>query len=125
MSDSSDSSDSSDEQTGGGGGEPQHLHFAIDLPDELQGGAYANVLAAWHSAYEFTLDFASTGPVRPRDAADAAAGFEVPCRIVSRVKIPVPLVFDVIRTLNEEMTKYEAEFGEIRRPQQNPPDAND
>ena len=98
--------------------QPQHLHFAIELPDDLHAGAYANVLAAWHSTYEFTLDFASTGPVRPRTAADPAAGLEVPCRIVSHVKIPVPLVFDVIRTLNEEMTKYEAEFGEIRRPEQ-------
>ena len=110
-------SDTSDEPTGGAA-EPQPLHFAIDLPDELQAGAYANVLAAWHSAYEFTLDFASTGPMRARDATDATAGFEVPCRIVSRVKIPVPLIFDVIRTLNDEMTKYEAEFGEIRRPHQ-------
>lgn len=98
---------------------PQPLHFAIDLPAELEGGAYANVLAAWHSAYEFTLDFASTGPVRPRTVnGEPVDGYEVPCRIVSRVKIPVPLVFDVIRTLNEEMTKYEAEYGEIRRPEQ-------
>jgi hypothetical protein len=103
-----------------GNGAPiqQPLHFAIDLPSDLEGGVYANVLAAWHSAYEFTLDFASTGPVRPREAGDPMAGYEVPCRVVSRVKIPVALVFDVIRTLNEEMTKYEAEFGEIRRPQQ-------
>ena len=117
-------SEPSDEPTDGAA-PPQHLHFAIDLPDELHAGAYANVLAAWHSAYEFTLDFASTGPVRPRDASDPAAGFEVPCRIVSRVKIPVPLVFDVIRTLNEEMTKYEAEFGEIRRPEQRQSDSSE
>lgn len=96
----------------------QHLHFAIDLPEELEGGVYANVLAAWHSAFEFTLDFASTGPVQPRDPGDPGAGFEVPCRVVSRVKIPVALIFDVLRTLNEEMTKYESEFGEIRRPEQ-------
>lgn len=96
----------------------QLLHFAIDLPEELQGGVYANVLAGWHSAYEFTLDFASTGPVQPRDPGDPSAGYEVPCRVVSRVKIPVGLIFDVLRTLNEEMTKYEAEFGEIRRPEQ-------
>lgn len=114
MSEPSDPTDTPDD----GAAQPQPLHFAIDLPAELEGGVYANVLAAWHSAYEFTLDFASTGPVQPRDEADPAAGYEVPCRIVTRVKIPVPLVFDVIRTLNEEMTKYEAEFGEIRRPEQ-------
>lgn len=114
MSDSSDSSDESADR-------PRPVHFAINLPEGLEGGVYANVLAAWHSAYEFTLDFASTGPVRPRDEGDTGAGFEVPCRIVSRVKIPVPLVFDLIRTLNEEMTKYEAAFGEIRRPEQKGP----
>ena len=110
-----------DTDAGDAGLPAQPLHFAIDLPDALEGGVYANVLAAWHSAYEFTLDFASTGPVRPHltgpDSSEAS-GYEVPCRIVSRIKIPVPLVFEVIRTLNEEMTKYEAEFGEIRRPQQ-------
>lgn len=112
-------SDTPDDGAGEPQPQPQPLHFAIDLPGELEGGVYANVLAAWHSAYEFTLDFASTGPMRTREAEDGLpGGLEVPCRIVSRVKIPVPLVFDVIRTLNEEMTKYEAEFGEIRRPEQ-------
>ena len=38
----------------------------------------------------------------------------VPCRVVSRVRIPVTFVFDVIRLLNDE-TRYEARFGEIRR----------
>jgi len=36
--------------------------------------------------------------------------------VVARLKVPVSLVFDVIRALNEEMTVYEQQFGEIRRP---------
>ena len=121
----SETSDEPSDEPSEGSDQPQPLHFAIDLPEALQGGVYANLLAAWHSAYEFTLDFASTGPLRPSNASDPSAGFEVPCRIVSRVKIPVPLIFDVIRTLNEQMTKYEAEFGEIRRPEQLPPSTSE
>jgi hypothetical protein len=32
------------------------------------------------------------------------------------VRIPVTLLFDVIRALNDEMTRYEQQFGEIQRP---------
>jgi hypothetical protein len=45
----------------------------------------------------------------------------VDCRVVSRVKIPVTVLFDVLRALNENMTRYEQVFGEIRRPE-GPPD---
>ncbi len=40
----------------------------------------------------------------------------VPCRVTSRVKVPPTLLFDLIRALNENMTKYEQAFGEIKRP---------
>jgi hypothetical protein len=36
--------------------------------------------------------------------------------VTSRVKIPVTLIFDVVRALNENMTRYEETFGEIKRP---------
>jgi hypothetical protein len=35
---------------------------------------------------------------------------------VARVKIPTTVIFDVLRALNENMTRYEASFGEIRSP---------
>ena len=47
----------------------------------------------------------------------------VECRVVSRVKIPVTVLFDVLRALNENMTRYEQVFGEIRRPE--PPEDDD
>jgi hypothetical protein len=37
--------------------------------------------------------------------------------VVARVRIPTGFVFDAIRALNEAMTRYEAIFGEIRRPE--------
>jgi hypothetical protein len=42
----------------------------------------------------------------------------VPSRVVTRVKIPVTLIFDVLRALNENMTLYEERYGEIQRPGQ-------
>ena len=91
-------------------GQPS-FHFMV--PPELEGGSYANVLTAWSTPYEFTLDFAAT---QPPQVAEETGELVIPCRVVSRVKIPVTLVFDVIRTLNDQMTAYEAQFGEIKRP---------
>ena len=44
----------------------------------------------------------------------------VPVRVTSRIRIPVTLLFEVLKALNQNMTNYEATFGPIREPE--PPD---
>ena len=73
-------------------------------------------VSVWHSPYEFTLDFCATQPPQPADSDDEPGGTIIPCRAVARVRIPVTLAFDVIRVLNDNMTRYEERFGEIVRP---------
>jgi hypothetical protein len=90
------------------------IEFSLAVPPEHQSGVYANFLTTWHTAYEFTLDFAVTQPPEVPDEPEAA--IRISCCVVARVKLPVTLLFDVIRGLNEEMTLYEREFGEIRPP---------
>lgn len=93
--------------------EGPELHFLV--PDDLGGGTYANVLNVWHTAYEFTLDF---GVMEPAAAPpDAGAPVQVPVRLVSRVRIPVTLLFEVLKALNTNMSSYEAMFGPIRQPE--------
>jgi hypothetical protein len=87
--------------------------FEIRVPPELEAGAYSNFLSVWHSPSEFTLDFAVTQPTELVDANDPKSPVRVPCRIVARVKIPPRLIFNILQSLNENMTKYEAAFGEI------------
>lgn len=81
------------------------------IPDDEQGGRFANVVGVWHSAHEFTLDFAATQQPEQRDD-----GYVVPARVTARVKLPVSVLFDLIRALNENMTKYEQVYGPITRP---------
>ena len=94
-----------------GGG--HHTEFAFTVPPELAAGRYANLLAIWHTAHEFTLDFSVTMPVEGTGTESASV---VPCEVVARVKISPSVVFDVLRALNENMTKYESTYGEIQRP---------
>lgn len=104
--------DGDDEDETQGGDSPE-LHFLV--PEELGGGTYANVLNVWHTAYEFTLDF---GVMEPAAAPPEGAGpVQVPVRLVSRVRIPVTLLFEVLKALNTNMTSYEGTFGPIRQPE--------
>ena len=47
---------------------------------------------------------------------DPEAALQVPVRVVSRVRIPVTLLFEVLKALNTNMTGYESTFGPIRAP---------
>jgi Protein of unknown function (DUF3467) len=83
-------------------------NLEVNVPEDLKPGVYANGAMVWHTPYEFTLDFFATQP-RPPDSSS------VPCHVTARVKIPPTVVFELLRALNDNMTKYEAQFGEIRR----------
>ena len=94
------------------------IELKLDVPPELEGGTYANVLNVWHTAYEFTLDFGVMQQVGEPEDADAPV--QVPVRVVSRVRIPVTLLFEVLKALNTNMTGYESTFGSIRAPEAPP-----
>ena len=85
---------------------PSEQQFQFTVPDDVAPGVYSNMVLVWHTPYEFTLDFA---------AIEVSDTNTVPCRVVSRVRIPPTVIFDLMRALNENMAKYEASFGEIKR----------
>lgn len=87
------------------------VDFRIHVPPDLEAGTYANFLAAWHTADEFTLDFCVSLPAEPPPS-------EREYRLVARLKVPVTVLFDYLRTLNAEMTLYERRYGEIRKPEE-------
>lgn len=89
---------------------------ALYLPDDLEAGVYANMLSTWHTGHEFTLDFAAIQ--RVREAGDGEV--VLPSRVVTRVKVPPSAIFEMIRIMNEAMTRYEQTFGEIRLPEGSP-----
>lgn len=83
-------------------GEPEPL--SIDLPPELKNGVYANAAAVWHTPYDFTLDFLSMGsPEGPRTSAT----------VVTRVKVPIQVIFQIASAIAENVDRYEKTFGSI------------
>ena len=97
------------------------LRFDVHVPDDQAAGQYANLLNVWHTAHEFTLDFATTMPAEGAVDDEGGEFVRVPVRVVQRVKVPPTLLFDIIRALNDNMTRYEESFGPIQRIQGNDP----
>ena len=100
--------------------EPE-VRFDVDVPEDQAAGQYANLLNVWHTAHEFTLDFATTMPPEGAVDEDDQEFVRVPVRVVQRVKVPPTLLFDIIRALNDNMTRYEDAFGPIQRLKTNDP----
>lgn len=94
----------------------------VQADPAMTGGVYANRLAIWHSAHEFTLDFiVPSQPAQPAVTPEGQQVIRAPHRLVARVRIPPGSVFDIIRALNENMDHYEKRFGAIKTPGQEPP----
>jgi Protein of unknown function (DUF3467) len=102
------------------------VRFEMSISETDVIGVYSNFLGVWHTAHEFTLDFAVTQPAIAGADENGNAVTRVPCQVVARVRVPPTVLFDFLRTINENLSNYEGTFGSIQRPDSGtvyPPDA--
>ena len=93
------------------------MAFETHAEPAQEAGSYANALAIWHTGHEFTFDFlVSSEPPRPVRTEDGEEVIRAPHRLVARIRVPPTAVFDIIRTINQNLTLYEQRFGQIRPP---------
>jgi hypothetical protein len=88
--------------------ESESQDIAINVPEDEAIGHYANFVGVWHTPHEFAIDFCVVQPFLLTGPS---------AKVVSRVRIPPTIVFDLLRTLNQNLTEYERTFGEIKRPE--------
>jgi hypothetical protein len=53
----------------------------------------------------------------PEDEENPDDPVTVPCTVVSRIRIPTSLIYDVFRALDGNLDRYEKAWGEIREPE--------
>lgn len=82
--------------------QPQQVK--IELKPEVAQGEYANLAMINHSSSEFILDFAHMLPIAPP-------------QIFSRVIMAPEHAKRLLFALQENLARYEQEFGEIKLPQ--------
>lgn len=80
----------------------------LELPQEVAQGQYANFAVITHSSSDFVLDFARILPGVPK------------AHVNSRVILAPEHAKRLLSALQENITRYEAQFGKIQIPNQQP-----
>ena len=86
--------------------ENKQNQLQIELPQEVAQGQYANFAIITHSSSDFILDFARVLPGLPK------------AQVKSRVILAPEHAKRLLAALQENIVRYEREFGAIRIPQQ-------
>jgi hypothetical protein len=85
----------------------------MTVTPDVEVGAYAAFVSVWRTQDCFVLDFATE--VRPpevtQDLEADSLYVHVPARVVSRVRIPPSQVWELMKTLEQNLSAYERETG--------------
>ena len=102
--------------------DPEDIHpddaasIQIIAGDEDLKGRYANQMSVSHTGEEFVLDFFAVTP---------SSGGQARGTLVSRVVTSPPHFKRIVAALEDNLEKYEAQFGEIEEPRGHFPDPDD
>lgn len=92
---------------------PASQKINLDVPTEVEAGAYADFASIWHTDQTFVLDFAAmTRPPQPGTDADGSEVVAIESRVVSRVRIPASQAWELMRALEIQLTAWEKEQGQ-------------
>lgn len=97
------------------------VRFEIEIPPEAEAGVFADFASIWHTQSTFVLDFIATKtPPQPMTDPESGQPYAlVPTKVVSRIRIPPQQVFEIAKTLTQQLDAWERETG-----QQPPAEAN-
>jgi hypothetical protein len=84
--------------------QPQPMQINMEMPGDLE-AVYSNFSVITHSPSEIVLDFARILPNVPR------------AKVYARVIMTPMNAKLLLRALTDNLTKYEAQFGEIKTPE--------
>ena len=84
---------------------PQGKELSLNLPEEVAKGSYANLAIITHSTSEFIIDFAKILPGIPQPS------------VTNRIIMTPEHAKRLALALQDNLMKYEAQFGEIRLPE--------
>lgn len=79
----------------------QNLEVKVQVDDETAEGTYVNFLSVFHNQAEFVMDFGRFVPGKPE------------VKIMSRLLTNPIALKQIVRTLNENLERYESTFGPV------------
>lgn len=94
--------------------------LSVSTTPEVETGVYADFMSVWHQPHQFVLDFSvHTGPPQVTEVEEQRV-VNVPARMVARVRIRPEQIFEIMKALNHQLSRWEREQGRLPR-QEEPP----
>ena len=81
------------------------MELRLNMPERLRIAPYADMALVSHNEHGFTIDFAALGGVGTDGAVDGT--------LVSRVKVPPSVIFQIAAAIAENVDIYEQHHGKI------------
>lgn len=98
-------------------GAPQS-RFVIDVTPEIEAGHHADFVSVWHTRETFVLDFAALRrPPELKTDEDGTVFIELLTRIVARVRLAPEQIFEIMKALEAQLSKWEIETGHRPAPE--------
>jgi hypothetical protein len=94
--------------------QPQEHRVEIAVPAEHEVGEYAGFASVWRTRDAFVIDFATE--VRPSELAEdpdnGTRYVQTSARVVARVRIPPGQIWELMKSLEQNLSAYEREHVE-------------
>jgi hypothetical protein len=92
---------------------PQQGQIQMSTSSEVEAGVHADFAGVWHHSSSFVLDFAAlTGPPQLSTDDQGRPSQELRARMVARVRIAPSQVFEIMKALEQQLSKWERETGQ-------------
>jgi tRNA(Phe) wybutosine-synthesizing methylase Tyw3 len=95
--------------------------LSLSASPEVEAGVYADFVSVWHQPHLFVLDFSvHTNPPQVIEV-EGQKVVNVPARMVTRVRIRPEQIFEIMKALNQQLSRWEKEQGRLPRREEPPP----
>jgi Protein of unknown function (DUF3467) len=100
---------------------PLPRRLSVTAAPEVEAGVYADFVSVWHQPHLFILDFSvHTNPPSVIDV-DGQKMVNVPARMVSRVRIRPEQIWEIMKALEQQLSRWEKEQGRTTPRREEPP----
>jgi hypothetical protein len=95
--------------------------LSVSATPDVEAGVYADFVSVWHQPHLFVLDFSvHTSPPQVVEV-DGQRLVNVPARMVTRVRIRPEQIWEIMKALEQQLSRWEKEQGRIQRREEPPP----
>lgn len=94
--------------------------LSLSTSPEVEAGTYADFVSVWHQPHQFVLDFSTyTGPPQVMES-EGKQVLNVPARMVARLRVRPEQIFEIMKALNQQLSRWEKEQGKLPRTEEPP-----